>query len=76
MDKISTPNLAILHLYENPDTELPASLKEEKAIESEWHELKSAKNAVENQALAQPSKTSISIIMAYALNKEETAPSY
>lgn len=76
MDKISTPNLAILHLYENPDTKLPASLKEDKAIENEWNELKSTKKAVDNQALVQPSNTSISIIMAYAMNKEETAPSY
>lgn len=71
MRKISTPEILPSLLYENPDLNdifLDDSLMEE------WDELKAIKKALDSEVLLTPSDTSIAIIMAYALGKEQAAP--
>lgn len=73
MTRISTPELLPSLLYENPGldgVELHPSLLQE------WNELKALKQSLDNEVLMEPSDTSVAIIMAYALGKEEAAPSY
>jgi hypothetical protein len=73
MIRISTPELLPSLLYENPEldgVELHPSLLQE------WNELKALKQSLDHEVLTEPSDTSVAIIMAYALGKEEAAPSY
>jgi|GEM_PF-6290997 len=67
MKRFSTLNNLLLKLYKDPlSEEEPVKITEE----NEFEYLQEVKSTIEQEPLAQPSETSIDIIMAYALAKE------
>jgi hypothetical protein len=73
MTKISTPELLPSLLYENPGLK---GIELHPSLQQEWNDLKAIKQSLDTEVLTEPSDTSVAIIMAYALGKEEAAPSY
>lgn len=71
MKIISTPEILPSLLYENPDLK---DIHLDDKLLAEWEELKAIKKALDTEVLLAPSDTSVAIIMAYALGKEEAAP--
>jgi hypothetical protein len=71
MKKISTREILPSLLYENADLD---EVYLDENIKAEWEELKAIKRELDTEVLLAPSDTSVAIIMAYALGKEEAAP--
>jgi hypothetical protein len=76
MDKNSTLLSLVAHLYDENRVSLPESVAQDLLLMQEWEDMNIVKSAIEQEALYSPSDTSVQIVMAYALGKEEAAPSY
>jgi hypothetical protein len=75
MEKSSTRLSLITHLYGNSEEHAPSVITEQPHLQQEWESLKVAKEAIDNAPLFSPSETSVQLVLAYALGKEEIAPS-
>jgi hypothetical protein len=76
MDKNSTLLSLVAHLYDDNRASTPEVIAQDPLLLQEWEDMKIVKSALEQEPLYRPSDTSVQIIMAYALGKEEAAPSY
>jgi hypothetical protein len=76
MDKNSTLLSLVAHLYDDNRVSPPELIAQDPLLTQEWEDMKIVKSAIEQEPLYRPSNTSVQIVMAYALGKEEAAPSY
>jgi len=76
MDRNSTLISLVAHLYDDNQASLPDWIAQDPILMQEWEDMKIVKSAIEQEPLYSPSDTSVQLVMAYALGKEEAAPSY
>lgn len=76
MDKNSTLLFLVAHLYDENRVSPPEFVAQDPLLMKEWEDMNIVKAAIEQEPLYRPSDTSVQIVMAYALGKEEAAPYY
>lgn len=76
MTKISTPEDLIPALFSETHPPMPDDILDRPDLIDEWQQLMEVKELLSADELLSPSQTSVDIIMAYALGKEERAASY